>query len=512
MKFVLAFLIAFAIFLKGTESFYGLNIIYPSGVKMSSACIKAGASTVNIPPKIDQNVKVLVKFKSDEYETAAQSLTDLRFFFIGMSAFIQQYSQFLVDQTSGNPLKIITLLIYNAQLMESATKQIETAPKNFAAIFGKNLESIMTIILGKFTEQITNLRISLETLEANFESISQSEGDVTVETLDGELDSQAIADTIAAFTEISVASNQMIMISNGMSQITQTLDQATKIVTKAADASRSAISLMTFTLNIEIQSAKFSFGDEVRSNVQTIVQSFGNYSKTSLSVFANTTSPDFLSFLQDQQNAIDDYGTAIGELLVRIQSEFSKRLQDYYSGMYEIITNIQAALANYADDLTSYIATLIVQSNGASFKSCFINSSDVQKQAKALMDSIQAQFISCVTAERTLTTQLQSLMTFIIEDVTINAQGAADRLCGCSVKGGKKVLEMTQDCIANVVDELTSKTIQDDEKYLTKELEVVDEVLLKSEERFTQCTANISANYEVAYERFQQAALACLVS
>jgi hypothetical protein len=59
---------------------------------------------------------------------------------------------------------------------------------------------------------------------------------------------------------------------------------------------------------------------------------------------------------------------------------------------------------------------------------------------------------------------------------------------------------------------LTAKSIQDDEKYLTREIEVIDEVLLKSEERFTECTANITLKYEAAYEQFQQAALACLVS
>jgi hypothetical protein len=436
--------------LQGIESFFGLPVLYPPGIKMSSHCIKAGSAMINVPSKIDQSLKVIIKFKSDEYETATHSLTDIKNFFIGTSTFMHTFSQYLVDQDSGNPLKITTLLIYNAQIIETATKAIAKAPKNFAAIFGKNFESILTLIFGRITEQIETLRQSLETFQENFESLEESEGEITIETLDAELDITAVADTIAAFQELAVASSQMVNITVGMSQITKTLDQATKVIEKVADKAKSTISLMTFTLNIEIQSAKFEFGDEVRSNIQSISQSFGNYSKTSLAVFSNTTSPDFLNFLQDQQTAVDDYGNAMGELLVRIQGEFSKRVQDYYSSMYEMITSIQTTLSGFSEELTNYIATLIVQSNGASFKSCFSANSDVQAEATSLMESVQTQFVSCVTEERTLTTQLQSLMTFIIEDVTLNIEGAADRLCGCSVKGGKKVLEQTQECIAAV--------------------------------------------------------------
>lgn len=409
----------------------------------------------NIPSKIDQILKVSVKFQSEEFQVASQSLTDLRHFYSGFTSFLQQYSQFLNDQSTGNPLKILSLLIYNAQLMESAIKQIETStPKNFASVFGSNVEKILILIIAKYSEHITNMRVALEIFRENFKSILESDtSDITMETLDAELDEQAITDTLIAFQEITVASKQMISIITGMTQITQALDGTSAALAKARDSTLSSISLMTFTLNIEIQSARFMFSDQVRSNIQTIVESFGNYSKTSLQVFANTTAPDFLNFVQTQQMTIDDFGTKMGELLVRTQGEFSKRLQDYYAELYQIIQHVQATLAINVQELSNYLAKLVIENNGASFKNCFTSSNgddDVRLQAIAMIQQMQTDFIACVTTERTLSQQLQGLLTFIVQDVTLNIQGAADRLCGCSVKGGKKVLDETKKCIQKV--------------------------------------------------------------
>lgn len=140
----------------------------------------------------------------------------------------------------------------------------------------------------------------------------------------------------------------------------------------------------------------------------------------------------------------------ITDLLTSTQTDFTKQLQNYYAVMYQSIQDAQITIANIAEDLINYLAQLITEQSGSSFRNCFKQNGDVQRQAVALIEKMHSDFIACSTSERTLVNQLESLLTFIVEDVTLNMQGAADKLCECSVKGGKKVQEQTSECIMKV--------------------------------------------------------------
>lgn len=118
--------------------------------------------------------------------------------------------------------------------------------------------------------------------------------------------------------------------------------------------------------------------------------------------------------------------------------------------MYQSIEDARITIANNAEDLINYLAQLIIDYSGSSFKNCFKQSGDVRRQALGLMEKMHSDFTACLNSERTLVNQVESLLTFIVEDVTLNMQGASDKLCECSVKGGKKVQEQTSECIMKV--------------------------------------------------------------
>jgi hypothetical protein len=118
--------------------------------------------------------------------------------------------------------------------------------------------------------------------------------------------------------------------------------------------------------------------------------------------------------------------------------------------MYQSIQDAQITLANNAEDLINFLAQLIIDYSGSSFKNCFKQSGDVRRHAVKLIEKMHFDFTACSNSERTLVNQAESLLTFIVEDVTLNMQGAADKLCECSVKGGKKVQEQTSECIMKV--------------------------------------------------------------
>lgn len=283
-----------------------MNVVYPLAMKMSSECLKASAASQTLPPKIAQLLKVTTKFSNEKFNAASSSLTDLQHFYDGLLSFLQQYANFINEPTV-NPFNTFSLLIYNAQLMESATTQISSASETFSAVFGSNLKQAMELILNKYSEMTTIIRASLEIIQSNFESILGADTAITLEILEAELDMQAITDTIRAFQEITVANKQMLLITKGLLEITKTLDLTASAINLVAEKAKASLSMATFTLNIEVQSAKTVFGDQIRANIRTIVSAFDEYSKTSLKVFSNTTNLDFRNFLREQQNEIDNF-------------------------------------------------------------------------------------------------------------------------------------------------------------------------------------------------------------
>lgn len=118
----------------------------------------------------------------------------------------------------------------------------------------------------------------------------------------------------------------------------------------------------------------------------------------------------------------------------------------------------QITIANNAEHLINYLAQLIIEYGGSNFKSCFKQNGDVRRQAVEIIEKMHFDFISCFKSERTLVNQVESLLTFIVEDVTLNLQGFADKLCECSVRGGKKVQDKTSQCLMMVRDEENNLT------------------------------------------------------
>lgn len=375
---------------------------------------------------------------------------DLRFFFNGLYIFLQQYSDFINEPPTTNPLKVITLLQYSAQLMESATTQISVASKNFGLVFGRNLENAMDLLLSKYSEQLKSIRVALEILYSNFDSILDSGSDISIEILDGEVDDQATEDTLVAFQEIAIASKQMTSITSGVLSILQTLDSVTSEIVKSGNTGQSTVSLLKYSLNLEIKSAKLQFNDHIRQNIDKIIQSYGNYSQASYAVFSNTTSHDFLSNLQGQQKILDEFGSQTSDMLWQFQLEFSKRFQNYYDALYNSTEDGKEFMSFITDELKLFLSQLIIENGGTNFKNCFGQPIELQQQAVSLIAQTEADFTKCVNDERTLSLQIESLMTFIVEDVTLNIQGAFDKLCKCSVTGGSKILGITKECINEV--------------------------------------------------------------
>jgi hypothetical protein len=70
--------------------------------------------------------------------------------------------------------------------------------------------------------------------------------------------------------------------------------------------------------------------------------------------------------------------------------------------------------------------------------------------AMSLVEALGTNSSLCIAQQTNSSLIAQSLMTFVAEDVVLNLNGSSDRLCGCAVKGDKKVEMRSKRCFQRV--------------------------------------------------------------
>jgi uncharacterized protein with PIN domain len=332
--------------------------------------------------------------------------------------------------------------------LEAASTQVATAAVNIGGVFGETTKNAIDTVMVKIAELTTQIRESLEILRDNFISIIENGTPVTIEVLDEELDAEAMATFLSSLQEINISARQMVSMCSNLATITKTLDKVTTTVQASYESTKSTISSLTFTMNIEAQSARSQFSQSSKNSMVQIFNTFKSFSEASLKVFGES-SIDIIEFFNDQQGAIDEFSASMDGMFAKIQEQFSTAVREYYGAIYESIAKTQIEVEEQSNEVKEFTAQLIVENGGQSFKDCFANA-DIQSQAAEIIKIQQSSFVSCVNVERSTAASAASIMAFRLEDIVLNMEGAADSLCACSVKGGKKVNERTKECIEDV--------------------------------------------------------------
>lgn len=394
-------------------------------------------------------VKTTLKFDSEEYVKAGNALTDIEYLFDDVQGF---YSSFLFclneqneTQSADTSVRNIENLIYQLEIyiITGFDEKLGGAADTLGAVFGENVKSVITLISAQYTEEFTVIKESLETLRDNFQVILESGSEVTAESLSSDLNATALTDMIIAFKNVAFTSTQTATIVIGFIKITATLDTASTSIQTIQSISTEMITKANYELDISIQASRKLFTKNMMTYQSSVSDAFGEFIALSSMLFTGDQD------IQDARGKVDVFVIEINGVFEEISDMFVTIFKDNLSQMAMQIQMLKDSVATSTKEVTDFLAETVA-TNSASFVKCFGPSSNNSVIAMQLIQTLGINSSQCISSQTNVSLQAQSLMSFIVEDVVLNVKGAADQLCGCSVKGGKKDLEKSKDCIKEV--------------------------------------------------------------
>lgn len=250
--------------------------------------------------------------------------------------------------------------------------------------------------------------------------------------------------------------------------------------------------------------------------------SFGEFLNLSSSVFAGDSGD-----IQNYRGQATAYSVSLASTLESISGQFVLTFDEYFYSFSSEVNSLQESLSNSTKQIEDFLADSAAAGNGGIVR-CLGTTSENSKEATIIIQSMGTNATSCITRQTNVSMKGQSLMNFINEDVVLNARGAADKLCSCSVRGGKKDKVKNKRCISKVkgkiqfdyfwpwlcvfqiTDFLVSTQEGADTKYLNDEFVTLKTTITESVETFKECSMNVTEAFNTRFELFQNTVNACL--
>lgn len=426
---------------------FGANVAIPQLKNLSAAINKCSTAAQKFLPNLCDMVKVMLKSNTDSFKAAANALTDVQFFFSDVLNFYNSVLNCLNEQTEATTPEISARVLGNlifqieGYILNGVSKLSDSA-KPLGVIFGERVEKVIKTIADQFTEEFTVVKTSLETLTTDLLAIDVTV-EITAETLQQDLNATAISDMTTSFKDISVSSEQMATIIKDVSTIIKTLSVTVNSAEKVESVSVESVTKANYQLDVTVQASK--------NLLEKNVDELGNAMTMSFSEFSNLTATLFVGDkeIQESRDKVETFLITIRATFVSVSDKLVTSFSEFYKMVNLKTSETKEAIASMTTKVQEYLGESIA-SNSGSFIKCLGPSTNLSVQALLLIKEMGTNASTCIKTQQTTTLSAQSLMRFVIEDVVLNTKGAADKLCGCSVKGGKKDTEKSKKCMTKV--------------------------------------------------------------
>lgn len=495
---------------KGSTSlFFGANVVLPQAKDLSSAINKCSTVIQQFTPNLCTLVKTTLKSNRDDFQAAGNSLTDIQYLFEDIQVFYGSFLSCMNEQKETSSAKSIISelnnLIYqlDVHIITVITTKLAESVNSIGLVFGDNVKGVITKIGENYEKEFRIIKESLETLVTNFQAVIDSGAEVSATTIATDIDLTVLDTMITAFKDISITSMQISVVMKGFVVIATTLDKATTSVKATETLSIETVRKSTYELDISIQAARTKFTKNILSSQADVSDAFGEFFTLSSSLF--TADAD----IQASRAKIDLFMININDALEVSSDAFVKIFTEALTTFTTEIGLLKETVSSSTSKVTDFLADS-VKTNSASFITCLAENSDNAKLALSLVKDLGTSSSQCIALQTNVSLEAASLMTFIVEDVVLNVEGSADKLCGCSVKGGVKEIEKTKSCIKVVTDDMEGEFLTAEQKYLTDEVANVQEKVNAQIDIFKTCTAKVTTTFDAAFETFQQTINACL--
>lgn len=429
-------------------------MILPQAKDLSKAVNKCSSAVSQFTPNLCKLVKTTLKSNRDDYVRAGNSLTDIEYLFQDVQTFYGSFLNCLNEQNetvnAATSIRNIENLIYQLDIyiLTGIDSKLAESADSLGVVFGESVKTVITTISSQFSEEFNIIKTSLETLKEDFQVIVDSGSEITTSSVSSDLNITALTTMITAFKDASVSSLQMSTVISGFIAITTTLDTITTSISTVESISQEMVTKSSYDLDITIQASRKLLTTSMLLYQNDVSDSFGEFFKVSSSLF--TADVD----IQASRVKVDAFVISLNDNFESISDKFVTTFTDYLTTMSMQVQTLKDTVSTSTQQVTDFLAESIA-SNSGSFIKCLGPSTNNAVAALELIHGLGQNSSECISAQTNVSLNAQSLMSFVTEDVVLNARGIADKLCGCSVKGGKKDREISKKCI-NKVSETTS--------------------------------------------------------
>lgn len=409
---------------------------------------KCSASLDKSSSDLCKIVSTANKFSQTGYDDVAKGFTDVTYMIDDIQTFINSFQNCLnnqtVNQTAQTSIKIIETLDY--QLTVKVITGIQTTLGDLApavgAVFGQAAEDVINGISTNFAAEFTSISEAINIIKENIQTVIDG-GYESVTTAD--ISEEAIQKLVLAVKNLvdtcAALETTVTMISSTM----KTLDTSVTIIQNTMTSSTTQITKSTYELDVAVQASKKIFTANMLKFQADITSAFASFATLSGSIFTGDADVQ-----ADRTNA-ELYASTINTVIESVSTTFSTMASVSSVDMTTAIQALQTSISENTQSVVNFMAESA--SAGASAVSRCLGSTTVNtKTAETIIKTMTTQSTTCISAQSKTAMSSQSLMTFIVGDVVLNAQGAADTLCSCSVGGGKKDKDKSKKCIHKVRD------------------------------------------------------------
>lgn len=288
------------------------------------------------------------------------------------------------------------------------------------------------------------------------------------------------------------------------------------------------VSTAQFWTKVYDNAAKNAATKATTVNSNAVKNGMAYYQKLLSATF--TTDAIVAPFVSEESAKIDAYINGIAMSMTEAQATFSVSMETYKTEFKNSVEVINFSVQSFSDQISAYMAMIMAENSGT-FSKC---AKQYQRTAAYLVYAVGADAATCVNDEITLSYETQSEMSFKLQDVSLNSAGAVDEMCGCTIKGGKKVNKKSLKCIqkvnfthfssiysknlsllsliSQVTDSLQTEDLNEDTKHIEQASSDADTKLMMGPMRLIDCGEKVNSTFDASFETFKKTFEACLLA
>lgn len=347
-----------------------------------------------------------------------------------------------MNQTASASAANIAILIYQLQtrIETGFQDKLGGAAADLGVVFGQPVQDSINDIADNFVAEFTMLDEYLSRILEDVQAVADAQADVTATDINAE----AMTGLVTTCKDIYVTCQQVDTLITSLVIVSQTLDTVITQTQTAQKNTTATISKASYELDVAVQSANKMFSKNMLTFQSSITEAFGVFQDLAASLFGGDL--DVLKSRLDLDFALTGF---LSYVETYIGTKFTVVFSHYYVLSSVALKDLKDQVDANTQQVVDYFTDLAA-SSGGSIAACLAPSRNASVTAMKIIQTMGKDSAACLAVQQNYSLAAQSLMTFITEDVTLNLQGAADTLCGCSVGGGKKDIDKSKKCISNV--------------------------------------------------------------